>query len=537
MQKTKFFFLCVILAPALCLAQLTPQGAVSRVGGYVGLDDKSLKAIQAYSSALIVGLGAVTPAQALTAATAYQGLDDKSLSAIIAYGMANAVIPPTTNSTVYNVATPQIYTNVMFQGQMVFFSNSVTSGQQPALQTMGGVYSDLYITNSPSISASIEQVCIGTPTTTKFDTLTRDIIIRNSVFWSDGISGDAAYFGEVLSGSGVATNRVFFQNVIFHSANLGLVPFGFWKMYLQGCFFDVYGYGLCPDQGPNTNICSDTIFDVKAGASLGIDAVSKVSSAILAEVRGRAILNNCDFRIITTNAAHSATALMFSAEPSLSTVVILNNCHVHLEGPGTNTVIDMRLNPGNETGCSIILNNVYFDGVNGESGASTVVVQNNSGSGQFQTITVLGGNLTPANFATLTSVTFLNQPTTPFAGNTGGQAIPAATTVFYAPFGNSATNFATSDVSSFTRNTVNRTMVLGNLYVTRDAAGGVGHTTTVTVMTNGVASNIIASLNNSLTGNDTTHFVTVLAGTELGVKIITPASDTPGKHSWIFGGQ
>lgn len=124
-----------------------------------------------------------------------------------------------------------------------------------------------------------------------------------------------------------------------------------------------------------------------------------------------------------------------------------------------------------------------------------------------------------------------------WSGNTGGQALAASTTAFYAPVGNSATNIATADVSAFTRVTATRSMVLGNLYVTRDAAGGVGHTTTVTIMTNGTASSIVASLNNSLTGNDTTHFVPIAAGVEIGIKIITPASDTPGKHSWSFEGQ
>ncbi len=80
-------------------------------------------------------------------------------------------------------------------------------------------------------------------------------------------------------------------------------------------------------------------------------------------------------------------------------------------------------------------------------------------------------------------------------------------------------------------------MVLANLRVVRDAAGGVGHITTVTVMTNGTASNLTASLNNALTGSDTTDLVPVAAGVEIGIKIVTPASDTPGKHSWSLEGQ
>jgi len=126
---------------------------------------------------------------------------------------------------------------------------------------------------------------------------------------------------------------------------------------------------------------------------------------------------------------------------------------------------------------------------------------------------------------------------TVWSSNTGGQALPAATTAYYAAEGNGATNIAVTDVSSATRNVTTRDLVLGRLFVTRDVGGGAGNTTTVTVMTNGTASSIVASLNNATAGNDTTHFVPVPAGTQIGIKIVTPAGDTPGRHSWSFEGN
>lgn len=147
---------------------------------------------------------------------------------------------------------------------------------------------------------------------------------------------------------------------------------------------------------------------------------------------------------------------------------------------------------------------------------------------QFETPT----GLFPAAF-TLTAGAVLNlQGETVWSGNSGGQALAASTTCFYALGGNSATNLATSDVSAFTRTVLPKSKMIYGLSVIRDAAGGVGHTTTVTVMTNGVASSIVASLNNSLTGSDFTHYEVVPDGCEVGIKIVTPASDTPGKHSW-----
>lgn len=52
------------------------------------------------------------------------------------------------------------------------------------------------------------------------------------------------------------------------------------------------------------------------------------------------------------------------------------------------------------------------------------------------------------------------------------------------------------------------------------------------------ASSIVATVSGTATNaNDATHSVTVSAGTEVGVKIVTSASSVAGKCSWSFEGR
>jgi hypothetical protein len=78
-------------------------------------------------------------------------------------------------------------------------------------------------------------------------------------------------------------------------------------------------------------------------------------------------------------------------------------------------------------------------------------------------------------------------------------------------------------------------MTLTNLYVVISGAVNAS-SSTLTILTNGVATPISVSFTLLQTaGNDTTHSVTVPAGTEIGVNITT-GTGTAAKWSWSFEG-
>jgi hypothetical protein len=54
-------------------------------------------------------------------------------------------------------------------------------------------------------------------------------------------------------------------------------------------------------------------------------------------------------------------------------------------------------------------------------------------------------------------------------------------------------------------------------------------------MTNGTPSSITVNITSG-SGHDTTHGVTIVAGTEIGVKIVTATSSTAVSWEWSFEG-
>lgn len=310
---------------------------------------------------------------------------------------ASAAIAPNTNVAIVNLTSPLILTNASFFGVTALYSNSITAASSPAFEPAGGEYSGLHITNSPSIAG---QQCIGFPSTFKFDSVNRRIVIRDSVFWSDGVS-DAGYFAETLSNPGVATNDLYFYNDVFHAGEYGCFVYGFWNTTFIGCHFDAT-VGFAPDQGPCTNTLIGCRFDAQAGV-LSAPSNGKQAQGVLMQVRSRAVIEAGYFNITTTNAADVSAGVTFSGEGDYVTVI--KNSHFHLAGPGTNTILDVRFNTSGSAN-TVVLDGVTWDGANGESGSANVVVQNLDPGGSNPTITVIGGNLTPANFGSLTGVTF-----------------------------------------------------------------------------------------------------------------------------------
>ncbi len=124
-----------------------------------------------------------------------------------------------------------------------------------------------------------------------------------------------------------------------------------------------------------------------------------------------------------------------------------------------------------------------------------------------------------------------------WSGTSGGIVVPVGSPVFMPP-NNSAATLPTSDIAGATRCPVTRQTILQNLYVVVSLSPGAGKTNTLAVTTNGVASSLSATVAGTATnGSDTTHNVTVPAGTEIGVRVTTAPGSVSGKVSWSFEGR
>lgn len=121
-----------------------------------------------------------------------------------------------------------------------------------------------------------------------------------------------------------------------------------------------------------------------------------------------------------------------------------------------------------------------------------------------------------------------------WSGTSGGLLIPIASTNYFPPH-NSATNLITVEAAGATRVPVTRAFVLQRLFVVWTPAPGSGKTNFLTVLTNGVASPLAVQIIGTATNaNDVTDAVTLVAGDQVGVRLVTQSLATPGKASWSF---
>jgi hypothetical protein len=119
-----------------------------------------------------------------------------------------------------------------------------------------------------------------------------------------------------------------------------------------------------------------------------------------------------------------------------------------------------------------------------------------------------------------------------YSGNTGNQAIAANVTAFFAPTSMGTTNVFTTDTTLATRNVAPVKLKLRNLYVLCGNPGAFADS--VTIMTNGTACSVTVPINNATSGSDTTHSDTIIAGVEVGIRIVSASGSTPVKWSWAF---
>jgi hypothetical protein len=130
----------------------------------------------------------------------------------------------------------------------------------------------------------------------------------------------------------------------------------------------------------------------------------------------------------------------------------------------------------------------------------------------------------------------LLKPVAIWTGVSGGTL--AVSSTHYAAPNNSVSMTATTDTTGITRAPVPQSLTLTNLYVATSSNLGAGHTATLTIMTNGVATPIAVTISGASqnTGNDTTHSVTIPAGTLVGVRVVTGAAISLVDWSWSFEG-
>jgi hypothetical protein len=127
-------------------------------------------------------------------------------------------------------------------------------------------------------------------------------------------------------------------------------------------------------------------------------------------------------------------------------------------------------------------------------------------------------------------------PSAIWIGVSGGTL--AVSSTHYAAPNNNTSMTATTDTTGITRAPVPESLTLTNLYVATSATLGAGHTATLTIMTNGVATPIAVTISGAAqtTGNDTTHSVNIPAGTLIGVRVVTGSSISLVDWSWSFEG-
>jgi hypothetical protein len=202
---------------------------------------------------------------------------------------------------------------------------------------------------------------------------------------------------------------------------------------------------------------------------------------LLAQIQSYTTIIGGFMNVVTTNAAGDSTGIAWSAEGDY--LVIANGTHFHLAGPGTNSISNFGW-AGVSGGlrCTLVLNNVTYDGVNNASGGWLV---NNSVSPR-PTIIVVGGMLSPTNFTDPSTVTFL----TPFLGGsnnwTGSNYFGSAVRIAGQLTGTSASNHISgiANIANLTAGTITNRSLSPSQFVATDSNIGEISTLNANSLTN-----------------------------------------------------
>ncbi len=183
----------------------------------------------------------------------------------------------------------------------------------------------------------------------------------------------------------------------------------------------------------------------------------------------------------------------------------------------------------------------YITDLTGDGSAhgpgSAALTLANSGvtAGTYRSVTVNGKGLVTAG------LTVAGESATSWTNQVFGKSyalLGAGVTAFFAPQGNAVTNVTTSDGSGQTRQRVAVPCKVVAFYLWSSAAPGASQSFTGTVMTNGVATGLVATISggSATSASDTTHVPAFgqVSGDEWGVRVVSSGGAGSARFDWVL---
>ncbi len=370
------------------------------------------------------------------------------------------------------------------------FSGSITGTASKATNLVGGNATTLL--GSVPYQSNTDVTTMLSPNTTttkKFLTQTGDGTNGAAPGWNTIVAGDIPTLNQNTTGSAatLTTSRNIYGNAFNGSADV------------TGIIASTYGgtgNGFAKLSGPAT---SEKIFTLpNASATILTD-----NAAVTATQGG------------TGNASYTIGDILYaSASTTLSKLADVATGNVLISG-GTSTAPSWG-KVGLTTHVSGTLP-IANGGTNSTATPTNGGVAYGDGSAYQFNAAGVSGQVLQSNGAAAPDWT--DAGTMMLGGNSNNTAVNN-TTQYFMIIG--AGVGAVADVQAGTRSLFSRAGTIKNLYVIISAALGGGKTGTVTVMKNGVATSLVATLSVGPTSfSDLTHTVSVAAGDEIGIKVTT----------------
>jgi hypothetical protein len=326
-----------------------------------------------------------------------------------------------------------------------------------------------------------------------------------------------------LPGNVATTNFVVSQNYVTAAVTNGLATISYVNAATNGFVTAGTTNGLA-----TTNFVTSQSY-VTASVTNGLATISYVNTATNGLVTA-AVTNG----LATTNFVTSQGFVTSAATNGLVTASITNGLattnFVTSQGYVTTTVTNGLATVG------------YVNFGTNFVGTNDLAQLNSASNVLAGKIISITNGLATTNF--ITSQGYVNIKTV-WAGILAYQTVNGNQTYYGSP-NNSAANAVSSYAEGATSVPVPEGMTLTNLYVIiGTAAGGTGaaYTSTVTILSNGVASPLTVTISGTgttrtaRTFSNTMNSVTVPAGTEIGVKVVTGSSAANSYYAWSFEGR